>query len=71
MCARGNLGCAATELAQSREARPFEFPRASAHSSSCLAGPELQLHLPMAIECLQFDGRMQVLQQADCNETVT
>ena len=34
-------------------------------------GPELQLHVPMAIECLQFDGRMQVLQQADCNETVS
>lgn len=34
-------------------------------------GPEIQLHMPMAIECLQFDGRMQVLQQAGCNETVS
>jgi len=31
-------------------------------------GPELQLHLPMAIDCLQFDGKMQVLQQAECDE---
>ena len=29
------------------------------------------MHLPMAIECLQFDGRMQLLQQADCDQTVT
>ena len=34
-------------------------------------GPELHLHLPMAIECLQFDGRMQVLQQAECNENIS
>ncbi len=33
-----------------------------------VAGPEIQLHLPMAIECLQFDGKMQVLQQAECDE---
>ena len=50
-------------------ARPISRPRRHC-TRTHPAGAELQLHLPMAIECLQFDGRMQVLQQTECNETV-